>query len=381
VPLSRREQASATLPIENFYDLAGAFGNCRHEGGVEFRSGKKPEVLLQLLLKHFSKPGDLVLDSFAGSGTTGAVAHKMGRRWIMVELGEHARTHIVPRLKKVIDGQDPSGVTEATGWQGGGGFVFYTLAPSLIEEDQFGQKIISKKYNAAMLAEAMCKHMGFTYAPSSDPTLYWQQGYSSERDFIYVTTQALTHDGMKALSLAVGPDRTLLVCCKAFRARLSDFPNLTVKKIPQAVLDNCEWGRDDYSLNIVAAPEADPDDTGNSGNGGNGEAAARPRGRRRRAQEDGAEIHAVTQKKAPLKMDGTVRASKRKAAVSPAPGPVKPPEKTKSKSSPAVVPSKPASKPKQAKAKAAKPKVPTAAIARAKPRTRRGADNRQGRLL
>lgn len=77
-----------------------------------------------------TNPGDLVLDSFAGSGTTGAVAHKMGRRWIMVELGEHCHTHIIPRLKKVIDGEDKGGITESVGWQGGGGFRYYRLAPA-----------------------------------------------------------------------------------------------------------------------------------------------------------------------------------------------------------------------------------------------------------
>ena len=101
-----------------------------------------------------TNPGDLVLDSFAGSGTTGAVAHKMGRRWIMVELGEHCHTHIIPRLKKVIDGEDPGGITEAVGWKGGGGFRYYRLAPSLLEKDKWGNWVISKEYNAAMLAEA-----------------------------------------------------------------------------------------------------------------------------------------------------------------------------------------------------------------------------------
>jgi adenine-specific DNA-methyltransferase len=114
-------------PIENFYNLAANFGNCRHEGGVEFRSGKKPEKLLEIILKHFSSPGDLVLDSFAGSGTTGAVAHKMGRRWIMVELREHCHTHIIPRLKKVVDGTDQGGISKAFSWKGGGGFKYYTL--------------------------------------------------------------------------------------------------------------------------------------------------------------------------------------------------------------------------------------------------------------
>lgn len=239
---------------QNYYDLSANFGNCRHEGGVEFRSGKKPEKLLQIILRHFSRPGDLVLDSFAGSGTTGAVAHKMGRRWVMVELGEHAKTHIVPRLNRVIDGQDETGVTEDAEWKGGGGFRFYRLASSLLEKDKWGNWVVSKEYNATMLAEAMCKHMGFTYAPSQEAAEYWRHGHSSEHDFIFVTTASLTHDQLKAMSLDVGSDRTLLICCKAFNARPDDFDNLTVKKIPHAVLTRCEWGRDDYSLEIASLP-------------------------------------------------------------------------------------------------------------------------------
>ena len=149
----------------------------------------KPERLLHRILHIATNRGDLVLDSFAGSGTTGAVAHKMGRRWIMVELGEHCHTHIIPRLKKVIDGTDPGGITEAVGWKGGGGFRYYRLAPSLLEKDKWGNWVISKEFNAAMLAEACCKLEGFQYAPSD--TVYWQHGHSTERDFIYVTTQHL----------------------------------------------------------------------------------------------------------------------------------------------------------------------------------------------
>jgi adenine-specific DNA-methyltransferase len=215
----------------------------------------KPEALLQRVLTIATNPGDLVLDSFAGSGTTGAVAQKMGRRWIMVELGDHAVSHIVPRLNKVIDGEDKGGVTEATGWTGGGGYRFYRLAPSLLTQDAWGRWVISPDYDAAMLAEALCRHMGFTYAPSQDPAEYWRHGASSERDFIHVTTLSLTHDQLRALSESVGPDRTLLICCGAYHARLSDFDNLTVTKIPSAILSRCEWGRDDYSLKIAALPE------------------------------------------------------------------------------------------------------------------------------
>lgn len=222
-------------------------------------STPKPERLIGRVLELATEPGDLVLDSFAGSGTTGAVAHKMGRRWIMVELGEHCHTHIIPRLTKVIDGADPGGVTEAAAWKGGGGFRYYHLAPSLLEKDKWGQWVISKEFNAAMLAEAACKLEGFNYAPSE--TVYWQQGHSTERDFIYVTTQQLSAEQLGQLSDEVGTERTLLVLCAAFRApkgAAERFPNLTVKKIPKQILARCEWGHDDYSLKVENLPKAPP---------------------------------------------------------------------------------------------------------------------------
>lgn len=221
-------------------------------------STPKPEKLLERIIHLSTNHEDIVLDSFAGSGTTGAVAHKMGRRWIMVELGEHCHTHIIPRLKKVIDGEDPGGVTESTGWKGGGGFRYYRIAPSLLEKDRFGNWVISRQFNAAMLAEAMCKLEGFTYAPSE--TEYWMHGHSTERDFIYVTTQTLTREQLQKLCEDVGENRSLLVCCSAFRVRdLTQFPNLTVKKIPKMVLNRCEWGKDDYSLEIKNLPSPPPE--------------------------------------------------------------------------------------------------------------------------
>lgn len=222
-------------------------------------STPKPERLLGRILTLATEPGDIVLDSFAGSGTTGAVAHKMGRRWIMVELGEHCLTHILPRMRKVIDGEDANGVTETSGWGGGGGFQFCRLATSLLEKDRFGNWVVAKSYNSAMLAEAVCKLMSFTYAPSQEPSEYWRHGYSTETDFIYVTTQALTHDALKSISEEVGPDRTLLVCCKAFSANEASFANLTLRKIPKIVLSKCEWGRDDYSLAVSKLPPAPAD--------------------------------------------------------------------------------------------------------------------------
>ena len=214
----------------------------------------KPERLLYRVLYIATNPGDLVLDSFAGSGTTGAVAHKMGRRWIMIELGEHCHTHIIPRLQKVIDGEDQGGISKAVNWRGGGGFRYYRLAPSLLEKDKWGNWVINHEYNAAMLSEALCKLEGFTYAPSD--AVYWQHGHSTERDFVYVTTASLTHEQLQQLSDEVGPERTLLVLCTAFRAKADAYPNLTVKKIPKQVLSRCEWGHDDYSLTVENLPQA-----------------------------------------------------------------------------------------------------------------------------
>jgi len=230
--------------------------NLHAEGGVDFPKGKKPEGLIKRALDLVTNKGDWVLDSFSGSGTTGAVAHKMGRNWIMVELGDHCETHIAPRLKSVVDGTDESGVTDAAGWKGGGGFRYYRLAPSLLEKDKWGNWVISLEFNSAMLAEAICKIEGFTYAPSD--AVYWQHGRSTERDFLYVTTANLSHDQLLQLSNEVGPERSLLVVCSAFRGRKEGYPNLTVKKIPKAVLARCEWGHDDYSLKVENLPKAPP---------------------------------------------------------------------------------------------------------------------------
>jgi adenine-specific DNA-methyltransferase len=212
----------------------------------------KPEKLIHRIITLATNPGDIVLDSFAGSGTTGAVAHKMRRRWIMVELGEHCHTHIIPRMRMVIDGEDKGGVTETVGWEGGGGFRYYRLAPSLLQQDRWGNWVINKEYNAGMLAAAICKLEGFTYAPNE--AHYWQHGYSTETDFIYVTTQTLNADQLQALSDEVGEGRSLLVCCAAYRGSADRFANLTLKKIPKMVLSKCEWGHDDYSLNVENLP-------------------------------------------------------------------------------------------------------------------------------
>lgn len=207
----------------------------------------KPERLIQRILTLASNPGDLVLDSFLGSGTTAAVAQKMGRRWIGVEMGDHVYTHCIPRLKKVIDSEDQGGITKTVNWQGGGGFKFYELASSLIVTDKYGQQIISKEYNADMLAEAMCKILGYHYKP--DKEIYWKQGFSSEKNFIYTTTMSLQESSLDRLAEEIG-DNNLLICCSAFVGNSRIYPNISVKKIPAAILKKCEWGREGYPLNL-----------------------------------------------------------------------------------------------------------------------------------
>ena len=215
----------------------------------------KPEKLMERVIMLASNEGDLVLDSFLGSGTTAAVAHKMGRRWIGVELGEHAKTHCFPRLKQVVDGEQ-GGISKAVNWQGGGGFKFYTLAPSLLKQDKFGNWVISKEYNADMLAAAMAKQEGFKYQPHE--STYWKQGQSTEQDYIFTTTQFLTVEALDSIKDEMQPGETLLICCKSFQKECKGkFGNITIKKIPLMLLGRCEYGKEDYSLNIINMPMDD----------------------------------------------------------------------------------------------------------------------------
>lgn len=254
-------EVTDTIPATTIwkYDDVGHNDEAKKESKVLFGEDlfgtPKPERLMKRIIEVATNPGDLIIDSFAGSGTTGSVAHKMNRRWIMIELGEHCHTHIIPRLKKVIDGEDLGGVTKTVDWKGGGGFRYYRLAPSLLEKDKWGNWVINQTYNAAMLAEALCKLEGFTYAPSD--SVYWQHGRSTERDFVYITTANLSHEQLQQLSDEVGSERSLLVLCTSFRGR-GEYPNITVKKIPKQVLSRCEWGHDDYSLQVENLPKAPP---------------------------------------------------------------------------------------------------------------------------
>lgn len=218
----------------------------------------KPERLIERILTLASLPGDYVLDSFLGSGTTAAVAHKMGRRWIGIELGNHCYTHCKPRLDKVINGEQ-GGISKKVEWKGGGGYKFYELAPTLIVKDKYGNPVFSDKYNAAMLTAAVAKINGFFYAPDKD--VYWKQGRSQDNSYIYVTTQYLTTEMLDNISCEVSSMENLLICAPAFDIGLSKlYDNINVRKIPQSVLSKCEYGVDNYNLNIINPPEFDEDE-------------------------------------------------------------------------------------------------------------------------
>ncbi|MBT7929270.1 site-specific DNA-methyltransferase [Candidatus Peregrinibacteria bacterium] len=233
--------------------------NLTKEGGVKFPKGKKPELLLKKILDLATDEGDIVLDSFLGSGSTAAVAHKMNRKYIGIELGEHAKTHVVTRLKNVIDNNDTAGISKTINWQGGGGFKFYTLAPSLLRKDKFDNWIIEPSYDADLLASALAKQGAFTYHPDSE--LFWKQGYSTENDFIFTTTQFITVELIDRIHEEMGEDESLLVCAKTFQdACLSRYDNITLKKIPKVLLGKCEFAKDDYSLNITETEEVESDD-------------------------------------------------------------------------------------------------------------------------
>ncbi len=224
-----------------------------NEGGVYFPRSKKPEQLLHRIIEMSTEPGDLVLDSFLGSGTTAAVAHKMGRRYIGIEMGEHAYTHCKTRLDAVIAGNDLLGITKTLDWQGGGGYRFYELAPTLINTDAFGEYVINEDYDADMLAAAVALHEGFRYQPDED--LFWKQSVGNENSYLFVTTRHLNSTYLDSIKDTMQEDEYLIIACKSFDSGIDKaYDNIVIKKIPQMLLNCCEFGKDDYALNIVHPP-------------------------------------------------------------------------------------------------------------------------------
>lgn len=219
----------------------------------------KPERLIERIIHIASNPGDLVLDSFLGSGTTAAVAQKMGRRWIGVEMGNHAYTHCKVRMDKVIAGEDPGGITKVQSWQGGGGYRFYEVAPTLINKDAFDEYVINEDYDANMLAAAVALHEGFRYQP--DGELFWKQSVGNENSYLFVTTRHLNSTYLDSIKDTMEDGEYLIIACRSFDRGLDKaYENIAVKKIPQMLLERCEFGKTDYNLNIVHPPVYDDEE-------------------------------------------------------------------------------------------------------------------------
>lgn len=228
--------------IESISNLLGDFwtdintGKLFNEGGVEFRNGKKPEFLIARILNLSTNKNDLVLDCFLGSGTTAAVAHKMGRKWIGIEMANHCYSHCITRIKGVIDGEQ-TGITNAVNWQGGGGYKFYELAePLLVKNSILPVYQINPSYTWDMVCEAICKIEGFTYAPSVE-----FQGYSSENRFIHITEEFVNTKYVMSVMKTLGERQSLLIYCKKNQADMMLPDNVEMKNIPKDLLDKCNF--------------------------------------------------------------------------------------------------------------------------------------------
>ena len=236
-----------------------AWDGIAKEGGVKLKNSKKPEKLIQRILEAYTEEGDWVLDSFLGSGTTCAVAHKMNRKWIGIELGDHCYTQCIPRLKNVIDGNDTSGITKVVNWNGGGGYKFYELAPTLINKDTFDESVINPNYNPDMLAAAVAMHEGFIYQPSN--ACFWKQSIGNENSYLYVTTKFVDESTLQNILIEMDENEYLVIACTSYDRELKNkYNNIKLKKIPEMLLKKCEFGKDNYNLNIINPPVYDEEE-------------------------------------------------------------------------------------------------------------------------
>lgn len=178
-----------------------------------------------------------MLDSFLGSGTTIAVAQKMNRRWIGIELGDHAYSLCKIRLDNVING-DKTGISKDVNWQGGGGYKFYELAPSLLVPNPKLPNIkqINPEYTFEMMCEAICKLEGFKYKPDGK-----FHGKSSEQRFIHITKEFVNGEYINSLLSNLGEGQSLLVYGMKIQSGLRLPDNIIVKKIPKDLLDKCAF--------------------------------------------------------------------------------------------------------------------------------------------
>lgn len=237
--LSEVKQGSTAMTIWKYTEV-GHNQDAKKEvkvfNGVEPFATPKPEKLVKRIIELSTIEGDIVLDSFLGSGTTIAVAHKMGRKYIGIELGEHCYTHCKVRMDRVIDGEQ-GGISKDVNWQGGGGYKFYELAePLLVKNPVLPVYQINPSYTWEMVCEAICKIEGFTYAPAGE-----FQGYSSENRFIHITEEFVNTKYVMSVMKTLGERQSLLIYCKKNQADMMLPENVEVKKIPKDLLEKCTF--------------------------------------------------------------------------------------------------------------------------------------------
>lgn len=196
----------------------------------------KPEKLIERIITMSTDVGDYVLDSFLGSGTTIAVAHKMKRKWIGIELGEHAYTHCKVRLDKVIKGEQ-GGVSKDVEWTGGGGYRFYELAPSLlVKHETLPIYQVNKEYSFEMLCEAICKLEGFKYKPEDN-----MHGRSSESRSIHISSELITGEYIKNITKELGENDSVIIYGSKIQSNIKLPDNIEVKRIPQDLLEKYDF--------------------------------------------------------------------------------------------------------------------------------------------
>ena len=236
-----------------YWNFIAGTKNLTKEGNVVFPNGKKPEALISRILEMTTNENDLILDSFLGSETTCAVAHKMNRKYIGIEMGEHAYTHCKVRLDKVISGEDKGGITKNVNWQGGGAYRFYELAPTLINKDKFGEMVINKEYSPEMLANAVALHEGYNFNPNKET--FWKQSKSTENSYLFVTTKYVDINFLNSIKNDMEDEEYLVIACKNYDKVLEKkYSNIEIKKIPEMLLEKCEFNVENYNLNIINTP-------------------------------------------------------------------------------------------------------------------------------
>jgi adenine-specific DNA-methyltransferase len=202
----------------------------------------KPERLMKRIIEIGSNPGELVLDCFFGSGTTGAVAHKMGRRWIGVESRhENLDTYAIPRLSKIVHNEDPGGITHDVEWVGGGGFRILDVAPSMFEADG-GIVVLADWATNGKLAEATAAQLGFEF--ESDPPFTGRKG----RTRLAVIDGLVSTDVVELIAGALGENERAMVCGTATDPAAGKIlrrirAGSSVRKIPSSILEEYRHAR------------------------------------------------------------------------------------------------------------------------------------------